>query len=263
MNERKELIVLKEGPICTLTINNPEKRNALTPDCLLEITETFNALVQDKSIRVVILRGTGEKAFSAGADIIAMPTRNSAGTNQVRGDSSTASEAIQQFPYPTIAMLYGYTLGAGCILAMSCDIRIASTNVQMGIPTSRMGLLSGHRGFKRFLDVVGYKTAMEIFLTGRSYDSKDCLSMGLVNHLVNHDQLESYTYELANEITRCAPLSLKGSKYILNRLAENPVSTKEELDTFRSLRIQASNSDDHEEAKLAFREKRSPNFKGS
>jgi len=264
MNERKELIVVKDGPICTLTINNPEKRNALKPECLYDITETFNTLAQDDSVRVVIFRGAGENAFSAGADITAMPTRNSGETTPPRkGDSTTASEAIQRFRYPTIAMLYGYTLGAGCILAMSCDIRIASTNVQMGIPTSRMGLISGRRGFKRFLNVLGYSTAMEIFLTGRSYDSAECLSMGMVNHLVDHDQLETYTYNLANEITRCAPLSLRGSKYILNRLTENPVSSPEDLEKFRSLQIEASNSDDHEEAKLAFKEKRSPKFKGS
>jgi enoyl-CoA hydratase len=160
-------------------------------------------------------------------------------------------------------MLYGYTLGAGCIVAMSCDIRIASTNVKMGIPTSRMGLISGRRGFLRFLNVLGYNTAMEIFLTGRSYDSAECLSMGMVNHLVDHEQLEQYTYKLADEITRCAPLSLKGSKYILNRLTENPVSTPEDIETFRTLQREASNSDDHEEAKLAFREKRRPIFKGS
>jgi enoyl-CoA hydratase len=160
-------------------------------------------------------------------------------------------------------MLYGYTLGAGCVLAMACDIRIASRNVKMGIPTSRMGLVSGYRGFKRFLNMLGYSTALEIFLTGRSYDSQECLTMGLVNHLVDHDDLESYTYNLADEITRCAPLSLRGSKYILSRIAENPVPSPEDIEIFRSLSIQAAKSDDHEEAKKAFKEKRKPRFIGS
>lgn len=264
MNEKKELIVVRDGPICTLTINNPEKQNALKPECLYDITETFNALAKDDRLRVVILRGAGEKAFSAGADISAMPTRGSGETTSARqGDTATASEAIRRFPYATIAMLYGYTLGGGCILTMFCDIRIASTNVKMGIPTSRMGLLSGYKGFKRFSDVLGYSAAMEIMLTGRSYNSDECLSMGLVNHLVDHGQLESYTYKLADEIAQCAPLSLRGSKYILNRLAENPVPSVEDIKTFQALQSQASNSDDHEEAKLAFREKRKPVFKGS
>jgi enoyl-CoA hydratase/carnithine racemase len=87
--------------------------------------------------------------------------------------------------------------------------------------------------------------------------------MGLVNHLVDHDQLESYTYKMADEITRCAPLSLSGSKFILSRIAENPVSPAEDIETFRSLRVQAAASDDHEEAKRAFKEKRKPVFKGA
>jgi len=263
MNNDQPLIVAKEGAICTLTINNPEKRNALTPDCLFDIAQTFEELAGDQNIRVVILRGAGDKAFSAGADITAMPTRESGPTGPARGDSTMASQAIQNFPYPVIAMLYGYTLGAGCILAMSCDIRIASTNVKMGIPTSRMGLLSSHRGFRRFLNVLGYSTALELFLTGRSYDSQECLAMGLVNHLIDHDHLEKYTYDLADEITRCAPLSLRGSKYILSTIAEKSILSAEDIDAFRSLRIQAANSDDHEEAKKAFKEKRKPVFKGS
>jgi enoyl-CoA hydratase/carnithine racemase len=263
MSEKEPVLVAKQGPVCTLTINNPEKRNALAPDCLLAITQAFEELARDENIRVVILRGAGEEAFSAGADITAMPTRDSGPVGRPKGDITTASEAIERFPFPVIAMLYGYTLGAGCVLAMACDIRIASKNVKMGIPTSRMGLVSGYRGFKRFLNVLGYSTALEIFLTGRSYDGQECLTMGLVNHLVDHDQLESYTYNLADEITRCAPLSLRGSKYILSRIAENPVPSPEDIEIFRSLSIQAAKSDDHEEAKKAFKEKRKPRFIGS
>ena len=133
----------------------------------------------------------------------------------------------------------------------------------VGIPTSKMGLISSYRGFKRFLTVLGYSAALEMFLTGRSYDNQDCLMMGLVNHLVDHDELESYTYNLADEITKCAPLSLRGSKYILNRVAENPVPSSEDLETSRSLSKQAAGSDDHEEAKRAFKEKRKPRFSGS
>jgi enoyl-CoA hydratase/carnithine racemase len=159
-------------------------------------------------------------------------------------------------------MLYGYTLGAGCILAMGCDIRLASKNVKMGIPTSRMGLIANHGVFRHFLTVLGYSTALEIFLTGQHYEGQECLTMGLVNHLIDHDQLEPYTYRLAEEIIQCAPLSLRGSKYIFSRLAENPIPSSEELETFRSLTLQATASDDHEEAKSAFKEKRRPRFSG-
>jgi len=265
MSEKENLIIVKKESVCTLIINNPEKRNALTRGCQASIAQTFEELTEDKNIRVVIIRGAGEEAFSAGADIMAMPVRGTAveATPKKTSDSTLiSSDAIQKYPYPVIAMLYGFTLGAGCVLAMACDIRIASTNVKMGIPTSRMGLLPSHQGFKRFMNVLGYGRALEMFLTGRNYDSQDCLNMGLINHLVDHDQLENYTYQMAEDITRCAPLSLRGSKRIMSRIAENPFLSAAEIETFDAMRRQASASDNHEEAKKAFKEKRKPVFKG-
>ena len=264
MTEKQNLILTRQDAICTITINNREKRNALSPGCLYDITETFHQLAKDETIRVAIVRGAGKDAFSAGADIVAMPTRGGnqpAPTDKI-GDITTACQAIQQYPNPVIAMMYGYTLGAGCILAMACDMRIASDRVKMGVPTSRMGLISSYGIFKRFLTVLGYSTAVEIFLTGRQYNSKESLSMGMANHLVDDDELEDYTLRLADEITRCAPLSVKGSKYILSRIAEDPHLTPEDIAEFKKLSDEARQSDDHEEAKAAFKEKRKPEFKG-
>ena len=262
MVEKQHLLVERQGAVCTVTINNREKRNALSPTCLYDMAELFGRLSEDDTVRVVVLRGAGREAFSAGADITAMPTRSFGSSGTRLGDIATASAAIRNFPYPVIAMLYGYTLGAGCVLAMACDIRIASDRVKMGIPTSRMGLIPTVEGFKRFLVVLGYSTALEIFLTGRQYDSNTCLAMGMVNHLVEDDALEAYTYGLAEEITRCAPLSLKGAKRILTHIAENPNPSSEALSQFKALCDQARKSDDHEEAKQAFKEKREPTFKG-
>lgn len=266
MSEKENLIIVKKEPVCTIIINNEKKRNALTRGCQTSISETFRELTEDKDIRVVVIRGAGEEAFSAGADIIAMPVRGSTADAAPKSTSDStliSSEAIQKYPYPVIAMLYGFTLGAGCVLAMACDIRIASTNVQMGIPTSRMGLMPSHQGFRRFMNAVGYSTALEMFLTGRTYQSRDCLSMGLVNHLVEHVKLEEYTYQMADDITRCAPLSLCGSKLIMGRIAENPILTEAEMERYNAMRVAASASDDHEEAKRAFKEKRKPVFKGA
>ena len=265
MTEKPNVIVTKQGAVCTVTINNPEKRNALSPPCLYDITRTFTDLSKDDTTRVVVLRGAGTAAFSAGADIVAMPVRGQdqpAPAQQKVGDITTTALAIQNYPYPVIGMLYGYTLGAGCVLAMACDIRLASDRVVMGIPTSRMGLVSSYEGFKRFLTVLGYSTALEVFLTGRQYNSAECLAMGMVNHLVPDDDLEAKTQALADEITRCAPLSLKGSKHVLSRIAEEPNPSAEELEAFAKLTRQARSSDDHEEAKKAFKEKRKPVFTG-
>jgi len=263
MKNKRNLIVTRKGPVCTVIINNPAKRNALTPECFFDIARTFDELSHDPTVRVVVLRGAGEEAFSAGSDIVSMPERGDPATmRDDQSDYSQAMAAIQRFPFPTIAMLYGYTLGAGCILAMGCDIRLASKNVRMGIPTSRMGLVTDYTVFKRFLTVLGYSTALELYLTGQHYEGQECLTMGLVNHLVDHDQLESFTYGLAERIIQCAPLSLRSSKYILGKIAENPVPSSEELETFQFLSMEATASDDHEEAKKAFKEKRSPLFFG-
>jgi len=262
MTKESTLIVNRDDEICTIVINNPERRNALTPACLTEISQTFEALSQDDTIRVVIVRGAGEKAFSSGADISKMPSKESGGSPRDYKGPTAASEAIQRYPYPSIAMLNGYTLGAGCILAMACDIRIAATNVSMGIPTSRMGVISSYPVFRRFLTVLGYGTALEMFLTGRFYKGRECLEMGMVNHMVESDRLESFTYEMAKEILACAPLSLRGSKFILNKIAGDSAISEEDLETFQSLSIQAVQSEDHEEAKRAFMEKRKARFKG-
>lgn len=263
--EKKSLLTHRQDAVCTILINNPEKRNALSPDCLWELAELFRRLAEDEAVRAVILRGAGREAFSAGADIGAMPTREAPHAGRPGGEHAAlaaATAAIRDYPYPVIAMLYGYTLGAGCVLAMACDLRVASDQVQMGIPTARMGLIPTCEGFQRFLMVLGYRTALEIFLSGRRYDGRQCLTMGLVNHLVAEASLEGHTQALAAEITQCAPLALRGAKRILTRMAESPVLSAEERAQFNALSAQALKSDDHEEAKRAFKEKRKPMFKG-
>ena len=262
MNEKTPLIVKKEEPLCIITIDNPEKRNSLTPECLSQIIRTFDEFAQDETIRVVILRGKGDVSFSAGADITEMPGEVEDDSMGIHDDVVLALEAIQGYAYPVIAMLNGYALGAGCMLAMACDIRIAAPHVKMGIPACRMGLVSDYRIYRRFLTVLGYSAALELFVTGRFYDSARCLDVGLVNYVVDSDQLESFTHDLAGEIMKCAPLALKGSKYILKCLSENPEPSTQDLNAFKSLTINALRSQDHREAKQAFAEKRKPRFIG-
>ncbi|MBN1849592.1 MAG: enoyl-CoA hydratase/isomerase family protein [Deltaproteobacteria bacterium] len=265
MTEQPNVILHWQGAICTVTINNPEKHNILTPPCLQEIAGTFKRLGEEDSSIVVILRGAGREAFSAGADIRTMPTRTSdqSGAAPLQHDDvSTAFNAILNYPHPVIAMIHGYALGAGCMLALACDIRVASDRVQMGIPTSRMGLIPSWEEFKRFLIVLGYNSALEIFLTGKQYDGETCLAKGMINYLVEDNELETFTHKLAEEVTRCAPLSLRSAKNILTAIAENPAPSPETLAHFRMLLDQARDSDDHEEAKSAFKEKRPPVFKG-
>ena len=118
----------------------------------------------------------------------------------------TALQAIETYPYPVIAMLNGHAFGGGCEMAMACDIRIGSRNITMGMPPAKLGIVYSPAGFKRFLRVLGFARTLEIFLTGRRYDSRTCFAMGLLNHRIDPDLLEPFTFEMAKEISENAPL---------------------------------------------------------
>ncbi len=265
MEVENELIVRKEGPICTMLINRPEKRNLLTPTCLLKMTKAIEELTEEGNVLVIILRGAGDQAFCAGYDISALPTKP---TSQMEAHLKEtpplerALQAIRKFPYPVIAMLNGYAYGGGCELAIGCDIRIAARRVKMGMTPAKIGLVYPYPGYRRFLTVLGFSRTLEIFLTGRKYDSQSCLQMGLVNHVVDDGALEAFTYDLAREIAENAPLSLQGTKFTLNKIAEYPILEKGDEEEIRSLFIRSLQSEDMAEGQWAFFEKRKPRFKG-
>lgn len=265
MEEKPELLIVKDGPVCTITINREEKYNALTPDCLLEMDKVLGDLSSEGDVRVVVIRGAGERAFCAGYDISSLPAKLSGEEAESLKETppmDRALMAIQKFPYPVIAMINGFTFGGGCELAIGCDIRIAAKRTKMGMPPAKLGLVYPHTGYKRFLRVLGFPCAMEIFLTGRQYDSQSCLSKGLVNYVIEDDQLEVFTYDLARELSENAPLSLKGTKYALYKLSRGTELSKEEEEELSSLFTQSLNSEDVIEGKQAFQEKRKPKFKG-
>jgi enoyl-CoA hydratase len=262
MGNPQPIILKQEDAILTVMINNPDKMNALTGDCIGKITETFRAIKNRPEIRAVIIRGAGDLAFSAGADITALPDRKYPAGKEGDLSMEQAIEAIRQYPFPVIAMLNGVTIGAGFILAMACDIRIGAGHIKMGLPTSKMGLIPGYRWLRHYIAALGLGRTNEIVLTGRLYDGAQCLEMGMVSHVVDQKDLEAYTYELAGDIAKNAPLSLEGAKFIMNRLIDNPVPEKDDIEAFHEWEKKAVASDDHAEAKLAFKEKRRPVFKG-
>ncbi len=265
MSQDNSLLVSREGALCTLTINRPEKRNALSPECLRKISETMRALSEDNMTRVVVIRGSGDAAFSAGLDIASLP----AGTVPVSEDPAAgedllfrAIESIQAFPYPVIAMMSGYAYGAGCALAAGCDIRVAAQNVGMEMSVAKRGAVASLNIYRLFLKVIGFSHTLEMFLTGRTCDSRRCREMGLVNYVVENDQLERFTRDLANELLENAPLSLRGTKRILNKIAEHELPAAEIIEECRRLQAEAKQSEDMKESTDAFRERRKPRFKG-
>ena len=170
--------------------------------------------------------------------------------------------AIRDFPYPVIAMVNGSVYGGACELVVGCDMRIAATHTKMLLPPAKLGLVYPYTGYRRFINVLGFSRTLEIFLTGREYDSRSCLNMGMWNYVIEREELHAFTYSLAKEMSEHAPLSMKGSKQTLYKIAENAILTEKEEDALRSMFIQSLKSEDLKEGKRAFLEKRKPCFKG-
>ena len=264
VGDTEELLVHKNETICTLVIHRPEKRNLLTSGCLFKMANTIQALAQENKVRALVIRGAGSEAFSAGYDISALPVKPSSQHEETLKETPPlegALRSIEAFPYPVIAMLNGYAYGGGCELAITCDIRIAAKHAKMGMPPAKLGLVYPYRGYRRFMRVLGFSRTLEIFLTARHYDAETCLRMGLVNHVVEQEELESYTYDMAREISENAPLALRGAKSALYKIADHPI-LREEEEEIQRLFIASLKSKDLEEAKRAFLEKRKPRFKG-
>jgi enoyl-CoA hydratase/carnithine racemase len=229
------------------------------------MADTIKGLAEDDSVRVLVIRGAGEKYFSAGYDISALPAAPSPEKEASLKEEPPLEKAllsIRNFPYPVIAMLNGHALGGGCELAIGCDIRIATRRTKMGMPPAKLGLVYPYQGYRRFLTVLGLARTLEIFLTGRTYDSESCLKMGLVHYVIEDADFESFTFDLAGELANNSPLSLQGTKATLYKIAEYPVLEKDDEDALRSLFIQSLQSEDLKEGKRAFLEKRAPHFKG-
>jgi len=229
------------------------------------MADTIKELADEGSVRVLVIRGARGKFFSAGYDISALPSAPSPDKEASLKETPPLEKAllsIRNFPYPVIAMLNGHALGGGCELAIGCDIRIAARRTKMGMPPAKLGLVYPYQGYRRFLTVLGFARTLEIFLTGRTYDSESCLKMGLVNHVIEDADLELFTFDLAEELADNAPLSLQGTKSILYKIAEYPVLERDDEDALRALFIQSLRSEDLKEGKRAFQEKRTPRFNG-
>ncbi len=260
-----ELLTERKDHTATLILNRPEKRNSLSPDLLMEIHETLQGYAKDDTVRAVVIRGSGDTAFSSGYDIGAIPTKgNRDSQDRARQPNvlTMALESVIHFPYPVIAMLNGYAFGAGCELAICCDIRIGAEDIRMGMPPAKLGVVYDPNGMQRFINTIGLSSTKEVFFTGRYFDAKAAKELGLVDHLLPRSELESFTYGLANEIAGNAPLSVKGTKRLLNMLASPARLSEEQQKEAQAIIAESFNSEDLKEAQKSFLEKRKPVFKG-
>ncbi|MCD6571169.1 MAG: enoyl-CoA hydratase/isomerase family protein [Deltaproteobacteria bacterium] len=259
------VLVDKKGFVATLVLNRPERKNSLNPAMLLKIAEYLNEFSRDDNIRAVVIRGEGGKAFSSGYDITEIPKDiPDELVEELKGKNplEIGLDAIESYPYPVIAMIDGYALGAGCELAVTCDIRVAADTSKMGVPPSRLGVVYHPSGIQKFINVIGLANAKEVFFTGRYYDIEKAKEMGMVNYVVPKAEIYSFTYNLAEEIAGNAPLSLKSHKYIFNKLLHYQGVREEDQGEIEKMIIDAFNSDDLKEGAAAFFQKRKPVFKG-
>ena len=203
------ILVDRQPPLATVTINRPGQRNALSFEMWRAMAGLLRELDAEREIRAVVIAGAGGEAFSAGADIADFEAHRS---DSVKGRGYNEAvdgllKAAAGMATPTISMVQGFAAGGGCELAVATDLRIAGEGSRLGIPVARLGITIGHREMRGLVDLVGKGNALYILLSGRLLDAHEALRIGLVNQVVPAEDLEAYTYRLANEIAALAPLS--------------------------------------------------------
>lgn len=249
--------------VARLTLRNPQKRNALDHEILDALAAAMEELDSGIETRCVVITGS-EGMFSAGYDIGDIPDEVFAEEAErlVAHPFSRAIEAVERFPFPTLAAVNGHALGGGLELAVTCDLRIAANGAKLGMPPAKLGLIYSHTGIQKFLDTVGPARTKELFLTGRNVSAERAEEIGLVHEAVPADELERRTVALAEEIAGNAPLSLKGNKRIIRDLLTFPrLSEKLEREVIE-LRLSSFRTQDFREGVRAFGEKRKPRWQG-
>ena len=260
-------MLIKEiaGQVGTLKLNRPDRGNALTPELLADLHLILTRWAENESVRCVVITGNSEKAFSSGYDISAIPTELSpeaAELLKTNNPLTLALDSVKNFPFPVIAMINGYCFGAALNLAVCCDVRIGADHIKAGMPPAKLGLVYHPEGLSQFIEVAGMAKTREIFFTGRTYRGREVKDMGLVDHLVPAAKLSETVYAMADEISKNAPLSLKGTKKILNMIGKYSLIGSEYVKDAQELIAEAFNSDDLKIGQAAFIEKRNPVFTG-
>ena len=258
----ENLVAKTENHIGWIIFNNPARHNAVSIDMWHALPPMLEAYAKDSEIRVIVLKGEGEKAFVAGADISQFKEKRTdpEAVKEYNAVADHANKALHECPKPTIAMIRGYCIGGGTGIAVGCDIRIAAEDARFAVPAAKLGLGYRFAGIKRLVDVVGPSFAAEIFFTGRQFTAQEALQMNLVNRVVPVAELEKYTIDYANSIAGNAPLTIASVKRAVIESLKDP--DDRELTLCQQMVEDCYASEDYREGQAAFMEKRQPVFKG-
>jgi enoyl-CoA hydratase len=254
------VLVDRDAHVVTLTLNRPDKLNALNEELLTELSRVLRDLARDAAVRCVILTGSGEKAFAAGADIATMSTMTAVQAKLFAELGHRVGRALEAAHFPVIAAVNGFALGGGCELALACDFIYASDKAKLGQPEVNLGVLPGFGGTQLLSRRVGAARAREICMTGDMIGAEEALRIGLVNAVVPSAELLPRVRELAAKIASKGPLAVAGIKRVVVRGADVPLLTANELESTAFAALFGTH--DQREGMQAFLEKRAPKFEG-
>jgi enoyl-CoA hydratase len=254
------LLFEQSGPIATITLNRPAVLNALNTQLFDDLERAFNGIAQDPSVRAILVTGSGDKAFAAGADIAELAQLDRAATQQkaLRGQSVFA--LIESCPRPVIACVNGFALGGGCELALACTLRVASDTAKLGQPEIKLGLIPGYGGTQRLPRLIGQSAALKLLLTGEIISAAEALRLGLVDEVVPAAELLPRARAIADQIAAQAPLAVSAALEAVHQGMALPLdqALKLEAEIFGRL----SETADKKEGVEAFLTKRKPTFHG-
>ena len=257
----ENILVQKTAALAQITINRPKKLNALNKATIHELHKAFDALESDLNIKAIILTGSGEKAFVAGADISEFAHFTAEeGATLAREGQEILFNFIENLATPVIAAINGFALGGGLELAMACHFRIASENAKMGLPEVSLGVIPGYGGTQRLPQLVGKGKAMEMIMTAGMISAEDAKNCGLVNHVTTQEELMLLAEKIASKIVRNSPVAISAAIVAVNANFEDGVNG---FDTEINAFGDCFRTEDFREGTTAFLEKRKPNFSGN
>ena len=256
----ENILIQKTAALAQITINRPKKLNALNKATIHELHKAFDALESDVNIKAIILTGSGEKAFVAGADISEFAHFTvGEGATLAREGQEILFNFIENLATPVIAAINGFALGGGLELAMACHFRIASENAKMGLPEVSLGVIPGYGGTQRLPQLVGKGKAMEMIMTAGMISAEDAKNCGLVNHVTTQEELMLLVEKIASKILRNSPVAISAAILAVNANFEDGVNG---FDTEINAFGDCFGTEDFREGTTAFLEKRKPNFSG-